>query len=162
MDRRKRQKSDRTSQNALSVKGRPQIHIHDSQKDLKLSKKAIRSLVKEVLAYLGVNHSEVSFYFVAQKKICALHEQFFQDPSPTDCISFPIDNEHLGEIFICPKAALTFDEKNPYREIALYMIHGILHCLGFDDLEPKAKRAMRKKEKSCMSLIEKRGITLAL
>lgn len=136
------------------------IQIYNSQKDLSLSKSSVRSLVKTILKTLGAKHTEVSVYFVTQQKICALHEQFFDDPSPTDCISFPIDKEHLGEIFVCPKAAIDFDPKNPYAEVALYIIHGLLHCLGYDDLEPKAKRAMRKKEKSCMALINKRGISL--
>ena len=136
------------------------IQIHNSQKDLSLSKIGVRLLVTEILEYLGAKHTEVSVYFVTQKKICALHQQFFDDHSPTDCISFPIDEEHLGEIFVCPKAAIDYDPKNPYQEVALYIIHGLLHCLGYDDLEPKAKRAMRKKEKSCMALINKRGITL--
>jgi probable rRNA maturation factor len=138
------------------------INVHSSQKDLKLSKKAVRRLVQAVLEYLGSSHTEVSVYFVTQAKICTLHEQFFKDPSPTDCISFPLDDEHLGEVFVCPKAALDFNAEEPYAEVALYVIHGLLHCLGFDDLEPAKKRAMRKKEKSCMALINKLGIKLTL
>ena len=163
MDRRKKHKSDGTPENTDCISDciLKCIHVHNAQKDLKLSKKAVRSLVETVLEYLGSQHTEVSIYFVTQAKICALHDQFFQDPAPTDCISFPLDDEHLGEIFVCPKAALDYDGSDPYQEVALYVIHGILHCLGYDDLEPIAKRAMRKKEKSCMALINKLGINLA-
>jgi len=136
------------------------VDINNAQKDLKISKKGVRSLVDAVLRHLGSLHTEVSIYFVTERKICALHDQFFQDPSPTDCISFPLDEEHLGEVFVCPKAALEFDPVDPYSELALYIIHGLLHCLGYDDLEPKAKRAMRKKEKSCMAVINKQKISL--
>ncbi len=159
MDRRKKHKSNGSSQNPHCIKRR--IHVHNGQKDLKLSKKAVRSLVEAVLEYLGSQHAEVSVYFVTQRKICALHDQFFQDPTPTDCISFPLDDDHLGEVFVCPKAAIDYNKNDPHQETALYIIHGILHCLGFDDLEPVAKRAMRKKEKSCMDLINQQGINLS-
>jgi len=117
--------------------------------------------VQAVLEDLGSTHTEVSIYCVTQAKICALHDQFFQDPTPTDCISFPLDEEHLGEVFVCPKAALEYAPEDPHNEVALYIIHGLLHCLGYDDLEPVAKRAMRKKEKSCMALINNLKVDLA-
>ena len=59
----------------------------------------------------------------------------------------------FGEIFVCPLAAIAYakkQESRPYEETALYIVHGLLHLLGYDDLEEKAKKNMRKKEKSCM------------
>ena len=138
-------------------------HIHNSQKDLPLSRKAVRALVKVVLDHLKSSHSEVSIYFVTSRKISRLHEEFFDDPKTTDCISFPLDEEHLGEIFVCPKTAIdyaTAKGKDPFDETALYIVHGLLHCLGYDDLEPSSRRTMRKKEKSCMALIKKQDIRL--
>jgi len=129
------------------------IHVYNRQKDLPLNKLSAIELIRATLEYLGVCCSEVAVYFVSEKKICELHEQFFQDPSPTDCISFPIDDSYLGEIFVCPAAALSYAEKggiDVYEETALYVVHGLLHLMGFDDLEEKARRIMRKKEKSCM------------
>lgn len=139
------------------------ISIYNSQKDLKIHKSSARALVDSVLAFLKVPFEEVSVYFVSEKKISKLHELFFQDPSPTDCISFPIDQAHLGEVFVCPAVALQYAKKrglDPYRETALYIIHGLLHLIGYDDLEKKAKETMRKKEKSCMRHLEKVKILL--
>ena len=96
-------------------------------------------------------------------ELAKLHDQFFQDPTPTDCISFPLDQQHLGEIFVCAKTAVEYATKRnlpPYEELSLYVIHGILHCLGFDDLEPSEKRIMRKKEKRCMALIKTQDLLL--
>lgn len=131
------------------------VNVFSSQRDLKISKKSVRALVEAVLHQQRAAHKEVSIYFVTQKKICDLHADFFDDPSPTDCISFPIDSTHLGEIFVCPKTAIEYGKKNkldPYEEVSLYVIHGLLHCLGYDDLDPKSRREMRKKEKQCMAL----------
>ncbi|HSX27030.1 MAG TPA: rRNA maturation RNase YbeY [Chlamydiales bacterium] len=129
------------------------IEIHNRQKDLRLSKLRTKRLVQSVLSFLGTPANQVALYFVTEKKICQLHQQFFNDPSPTDCISCPLDAEHLGEVFICPSIAIQYAKKrhlDPYAETELYIVHGLLHLLGFDDLEEKERRTMRKKEKSCM------------
>ena len=113
----------------------------------------MQKLTAAVLDHLKVSPEEIAIYFVSEKKICQLHEQFFQDPTPTDCISFPLDENYLGDIFVCPATALSYAAKNnldPQEETVLYIVHGILHLLGYDDLEVKARRLMRKKEKSCM------------
>jgi probable rRNA maturation factor len=115
---------------------------------------SVRKLVRSVLELEDVECEEVSIYFVTQRRICDLHKQFFNDPTPTDCISFPIDSEILGEVFICPKTAICYStplKQDPYDEVALYIIHGILHLIGYEDIDPNARRAMRKKEKKCMA-----------
>jgi probable rRNA maturation factor len=121
---------------------------------MKLSLPVVRKLVQAVLKLQNSKCREVSIYFVTERRICELHEEFFKDPSPTDCISCPIDNEILGEIFVCPKAALRYcacHDEDPYKELALYIIHGILHLMGYDDLEASKRRTMRKNEKKCMA-----------
>lgn len=139
------------------------ISVYNRQKDLKIDKGSARALVLATLQFLEVSPKEVSIYFVSEKEICKIHDQFFQDPTPTDCISFPIDEEHLGEVFICPLVAIQYAKKrnlDPYRETSLYIIHGLLHLIGYDDLEEKARRSMRKKEKSCMRSLDTLGVFL--
>ena len=139
------------------------IQVFNSQKDLPISKQSVRALVKEVLKLERSDHEEVAIYFVPVQKICDLHHQFFDDPTQTDCISFPLDEEHLGEVFVCAKTALDYAAKrnlSPYDELSLYVIHGLLHCLGFDDLEPSKRRIMRKKEKRCMAFIKTQDLLL--
>lgn len=139
------------------------ISVYNRQKDLNVDKGSVRALVKATLHYKKVTFKEVAIYFVTENQISQIHGQFFQDPTPTDCISFPIDETHLGEIFVCPSVAIQYAKKrnlDPYRETALYVIHGLLHLLGYDDLEEKARRTMRKQEKSCMSHLDKLKISL--
>jgi probable rRNA maturation factor len=139
------------------------IHIANRQKDLKLNKNSIRIFVQSALACLKISADEVALYFVSSKEISSLHNQFFQDPSPTDCISFPLDASHLGEIFVCPAVAIAYAEKkglDPYAETALYIVHGLLHLLGYDDQESAQRRIMRKKEKSCMRHLCKLNVNL--
>ena len=42
------------------------------------------------------------------------------------------------------------------RELALYLVHGLLHAAGEDDLDPDARRRMRRREREVMTALEKR------
>ena len=130
------------------------IFVFNRQKDLKISASAVKKLVRIVLENEKAECGEICIYFVSEKKISKLHEQFFQDPSATDCISFPLEKRPLsGEVFVCPRTAISYAQErklDPYQELSLYIIHGLLHLLGYDDIETFARRTMRKKEKSCM------------
>lgn len=115
-----------------------------------------------VLEHEKVRCDEISVFFVDSQTIAELHGRFFNDPTSTDCITFPIDEiddgesyRILGEIFVCPKTALDFalrKHKDPFEEVTLYVVHGLLHLLGYDDIEPKARARMRRKEASLMKL----------
>ena len=128
-----------------------------------MSSSLIRKTVKALFKFLCLSCDEISFYFVSERKISALHAEHFHDPAPTDCITFPMDASYLGDIFVCPSIAIQYAEKknlDPFQETLLYMIHGILHLLNFDDIDPKKRSYMRKKEKSCMRHLSKRKISL--
>jgi len=119
--------------------------------------------VGALFRFLSVSCDEISFYFVTEEQITKLHAEHFDDPTPTDCITFPIDTSYLGDIFICPSVAVQYAKKknlDPFQETLLYIVHGILHLLNFDDIEPKQRSSMRKKEKVCMSHLNKLRISL--
>lgn len=117
-----------------------------------------------MLKELGISTDEISLHFVTEPKICKLHEEYFNDPSPTDCITFPMDGIEykknayhiLGEAFICPKTALIYAKNagiDPYEELYRYVVHCILHLIGYDDINPKDRAKMKRKENSCLKKI---------
>jgi probable rRNA maturation factor len=142
------------------------------QSALPVSRSSVKNLVSAILEFLNIQTDEVVVHFVDKEKICELHKEFFNDPTPTDCISFPIDspfethsgNSILGEIFICPEAAIEYARGksiDPYAETTLYVIHGLLHLAGYDDLETDDRKEMRKAEKRCLHALRKNGILLS-
>lgn len=144
------------------------IKIYDQQSDLKINRTSVKSVTKQVLTLEGVSCDEISVHFVDTETISSLHNQFFGDPTPTDTISFPIDTEEdgnyriLGEVFVCPKTAIAYASKNKvdvYFEITLYLVHGLLHLLGYDDLGKK-EIEMRNAEQRHMSLLQSRQMLL--
>ena len=110
----------------------------------------MRKVISCLLKELRISTDEVIFHFVSERKICQLHKEFFNDPASTDCITFPIDppdaeksaSHVLGEAFICPLTALTYaklHKSDPYEELCRYIIHCILHLIGYTDIEPVRK-----------------------
>lgn len=100
-----------------------------------------------------------------------MHAEFFDDPAPTDCMTFPVDpiikgekDLVLGDIVVCPKTAITFSEKRGkevYQELTLYIVHALLHLLGYDDIHKKDRSLMRRKEREEMAHLKKAGAWLS-
>ncbi|MBS3904247.1 MAG: rRNA maturation RNase YbeY [Simkania sp.] len=139
------------------------ITFHHRQKDLKIASVRLRRYLLAFLLQKQVCCNEVIVHFVSKKKIGQLHKELFNDPTPTDCISIPLDSPQdtspfsvLGEIFVCPKVACEYaaaHDGDPHRETLLYVIHGLLHLLGFDDIAAKDRKRMRSEEKKALALI---------
>lgn len=92
-----------------------------------------------------------------------LNGRFLGHRGPTDVLSFnlgPARPETAGtgdtgamptvEIYVCPDVATAAAGRygtTPATELLLYVVHGLLHAAGHDDLVPGAKRRMRRAEK---------------
>lgn len=135
------------------------ISIYNRQKDLKISKASAKKAFLAAAELYDISFDEAAVHFVSEKELCKLHEEFFNDPSPTDCITFPIDSgdtpgfRFLGEVFVSPRAAIEVVEENQgdvYEETTLYMIHGLLHLLGYNDIKKEEIKEMRKEEARIM------------
>ncbi len=79
---------------------------------------------------------------VSDRRSAEIHEEFMGIAGPTDVITF----EH-GDIVISAETARAYAARyrQPVdREIALYIVHGLLHLNGFDDREPRSRRRMHE------------------
>jgi probable rRNA maturation factor len=147
------------------------ISVYNRQKDLKVSAVAVKKTVKQALEFHQINCDEIAIHLITDRAMRKLHEDFFNDPTPTDCISFPYDKDgssgyfFLGEVFICPKTAFQYIAKKGsgdlYSEITLYLIHGILHLLGYDDINSNDLKVMRSKERELMSFLTQKTLVLS-
>jgi probable rRNA maturation factor len=121
-------------------------------------------LAQAVLRHEGVMHGELTLLFVDEAAIAALHQQHMDEAGPTDVLSFPLDadmcgTDHaaddddvpllLGDVVVCPSVARTNAPAHAgtYEdELALLVVHGVLHVLGHDHAEPDDASAMRARE----------------
>ena len=84
---------------------------------------------------------EISVVFISDKRIAKIHQQFMNEPGPTDVITF----QH-GEIFVSPETAKRQSRQfgtSLEHELRLYIVHGLLHLSGFDDKTLAESREMK-------------------
>ncbi|MGA2222246.1 MAG: rRNA maturation RNase YbeY [Verrucomicrobiia bacterium] len=94
----------------------------------------------------------LSIVLVNDETIAELNEQFHHTRGPTDILAFEYDG--LGELIISTERAVAHARRyrtTPARELALYVIHGILHLHGYDDLKPGQRQRMRAAERRLLA-----------
>jgi probable rRNA maturation factor len=127
------------------------LAITNRQRDRKVDTRRVREVAAAVLAEAGQG-AELGIHFVSAKRSAEVNWQFLQHEGPTDIITFDYGStpERLfGEMFICvPEAVRQAAEFGTTWEAELlrYVIHGILHLRGYDDLEPAKRRVMKREE----------------
>lgn len=127
------------------------LAITNRQRDRKVDTRRVREVAAAVLAEAGQG-AELGINFVSAKRSAEVNWQFLQHEGPTDIITFDHGStpERLfGEMFICvPEAVRQAAEFGTTWEAELlrYVIHGILHLRGYDDLEPAKRRVMKREE----------------
>jgi probable rRNA maturation factor len=92
--------------------------------------------------------------FLQAADMARLNEQFLRHAGSTDVITFNYAEDAAlgqwcGEIFVSVEDAVACAPR--FRatwqlELARYLVHGVLHLLGFDDLRPAARREMKSEE----------------
>lgn len=88
------------------------------------------------------NLREVFVWLISDRRMALLHREFLGETGPTDVLTF----QH-GEIFISVETARRHARafgNSLMRELALYIVHGLLHLHGFDDRTPAEARKMKR------------------
>ena len=153
--------------------GEPTVFAADEQTALAVDAEHLVGLAEVVLREEGVQGAcELSLLFVEEAVMAVLNERWMGEDGPTDVLAFPIDQEGdpdampdpvlagpdrpsgegddvpllLGDVVVCPAVA----ERNARGaggtvddELALLVVHGVLHVLGMDHAEAEEDARMR-------------------
>jgi len=130
------------------------ISIASPQESVAIDRAQLRTIVRELLADEGVNDFEISLAFVDNVTIHRLNKQFLDHDEPTDVLTFPLSEANAkklaGEIVIGAEVAQEQAQSRGHdvqAELALYVIHGLLHLCGYDDKEAANEAEMRERER---------------
>lgn len=172
----------------LGGDGEPEVFVADEQ-TIPVDLARWSDLARAVLHEEGIRgNTELSLLFVDETSMTELNLEFMGAIGPTDVLAFPIDAEAdlgsmpvptslgpdrspidlddipmlLGDVVICPAIAIkqapshagTVDD-----EIALLVVHGILHVLGHDHAVTEEKVIMRAREVELLELLHWKATT---
>jgi probable rRNA maturation factor len=135
----------------------------------------LRKVAGQVLLAENVNPLvEIGMVVTGQDKIRELNRIYLEEDKPTDVLSFPMRDSdvdesgfvtppdsalRLGEVIISyPQAKQQAREHGHTvkKEVAVLIIHGLLHLLGYDHDTPGRKRVMHKREAFIIKIIEEK------
>jgi probable rRNA maturation factor len=162
------------------------VFTADEQADRAIDLERWASLARAVLEDRRVRGDvEVSLLFVDEPAIAALNERFLGHPGPTDVLSFPIEDEPLaggrspdsggsgpgsdpedepitllGDVVVCPTVAARNAAEHDVTledELALLVVHGLLHLLGMDHESDGEAEAMERLERELLARHHKGG-----
>ncbi|MFO7815777.1 MAG: rRNA maturation RNase YbeY [Halanaerobiales bacterium] len=134
--------------------------INDQQNKVEISENLyqdFKNIITEATKMEGYDGGEISIAFVDNKKIKELNDKFRNKDEVTDVLSFPMDDEILGDIIISAERALSQSKDYGHsfkREICYLVTHGILHLLGYDHKIEGEKKEMHKKEERILKELE--------
>ena len=135
----------------------------------------LENIAEQVAIAQGIDsETELSLVIVGQERIRQLNRQYLEKDAPTDVLAFPMlpeqdggglpafvtppgEKKHLGEVIVCYPQAVTQAEEQKHstkREVAILIVHGVLHLLGYDHDGPEAEKEMRAREAEILSSME--------
>jgi len=134
----------------------PQLFWFSHQRSIKIDQKKIESLVQPALTLCLTKKryetsslpTMVEISFLNDRAISKVHADFCNDASPTDVITFR-HSEELGEILLGIPTIARHAKKFEHplnHEIALCVIHGLLHLLDYDDIEEQERLLMHREQ----------------
>ncbi len=141
--------------------------IANRQRVKKINTRLFKQIVGELFCELEIADAELGINLVATREMTLVNETFLQHTGTTDVITFdhaekkqakPTHSIH-GELFICVNVALTqakVFQTTWQAEIVRYIVHGVLHLLGYDDLKPDLRREMKREENRLVQLLAKK------
>jgi probable rRNA maturation factor len=154
-----------------------QIHVvcSDEQSEVPLDASRWERLASDVLAAEGLV-GELTLTFVDGDEMRALNAEHMGIDAPTDVLSFPLDAASpedatpaerlpgvpllLGDVVVCPAVAASAapDHAGTLEdELALLVVHGILHVLGHDHADADDAARMRAREIELLEALHWRG-----
>ena len=132
-----------------------QLEIADRQDVLNVPRRAVSEVLSAGLSLEDVD-GDLSVVLVDDDGIVELNRRFLGRDRVTDVLAFPYEtNERIeGEIIVNAELARRVARDHPHSaedELMLYIVHGLLHMLGYDDHSEEDARRMRRREQEVLN-----------
>jgi probable rRNA maturation factor len=145
------------------------LQLRNRQRDRTIRLPVLRQISTALLEdLLKFSKYELTIQFVSSRTMAELNEKFLTHSGPTDVITFDFREGYdpafaklnlAGEIYIClavaENQAIEFST-TCQEEVARYIVHGVLHLIGHDDLVPEKRRVMKREENRLVNALSRR------
>jgi len=138
------------------------VAIRNLQKTVRINPPQLTVITKKILKSLHLHSADLSLVFVSDRRMKILNQKYLKYNFSTDVLAFDLREQKGslrtlgGEIIISTDTAKRNSKiygTTLKKEIVLYVIHGILHLVGYDDHEARDIRRMREKEQEILGKI---------
>jgi len=117
-----------------------------------IGQKALEPWLRRLVAGLAPKAGSLAARLTSDAEMQRLNRRFRGKDKPTDVLSFPgettVDGYHVGDIVISVPAARRQASEAPHslaRELRILLLHGLLHCLGYDHETDDGAMARRER-----------------
>ncbi|MBT5286619.1 MAG: rRNA maturation RNase YbeY [Candidatus Thioglobus sp.] len=140
------------------------VVIQNPINDVSVNEQNLKDALQQVMTDLGKGKSELLIRIVGKVEIQNLNKTYRDKDQPTNVLSFPsdlpieIDEMILGDIVICTSVVANeakLQNKTFEHHLIHMAIHGTLHLLGYDHVEPMDAQKMESLE---IKILEKMQI----
>ena len=136
------------------------LEIINLQKHYPIKQNEMKKLVRRVLKN-EKRDAELNLVFMDNKGIKKINNMFLGHNYATDVLSFayhedPRNKTITGEILVSVEMAVQQAQNRACSvegEIALYLIHGVLHLLGYDDRKKRDAKKMHQRAGDLLSVL---------
>ncbi|MBI3837116.1 MAG: rRNA maturation RNase YbeY [Planctomycetia bacterium] len=128
------------------------IEISNRQQMLEFDEARLKRAVEAVITEARITEAEVSIALVDDATIHVLNRQYLAHDYPTDVLSFALERDERrleGEVIASAETAIRSAARLGWsadEELLLYVIHGTLHLVGYDDATPEQREVMCTQE----------------
>jgi probable rRNA maturation factor len=133
------------------------VQIADQQTAVPVDKALVRHAVHTVLFGASVRKAKLSIAIVDDATIARLNRQYLNHEGPADVLSFPLTapgGTFEGEVVVGAEVARREAPQygwTAHDELLLYVVHGLLHLVGYDDKSPGPRAKMRRREQEVLA-----------
>jgi len=131
--------------------------ISSSQTAVRVPRKKIAELVSHVAAAEGARLGQIDVAVVGRRKMAGLNSRWLGFSSPTDVLSFDLSDVHSpglsAQIVVCGETAAEQGRlrgTGPQRELLLYVVHGLLHLIGYEDTSVRGAAKMHARQEELL------------
>lgn len=132
------------------------VEMADDFRRIEVDRRRLKKMVRGVCRHFGIQQAMISIAVVDDEALRNINRRFLNRNGPTDVISFDLSEDGKNKMFevVVNGQRATYEAEsrrhNAESELALYVLHGLLHNVGFNDASKREAQRMHSTEEEIL------------